>query len=220
MATAKTEIGELVSISRELLRQCEAKIEGALDDAWHALQRIHDEKLYKADKFATFELYAEQRWGYSKSRAYQLIDHAKLLDHMKAEGITFLPSGEGLTRPLQKLKRTAKTEEGFLKKATEAWQIATDMAPKQFDVPQVTGQHVEETIKHFGLYRNPKKSSDSAMVDELKGVLSRLTHCDALKKMSGYDFVERHGSRAFPSEFHEVVNWLTECAEVAQLGGK
>jgi hypothetical protein len=195
------------------LRDCELKIEAALSDAHHALREIHDNKLYKAAGYTSFESYTESRWGYSKAHAYRLIDHDKIVERLKAEGADWLPSGEGLTRPLQKLKRISKNEEDFMQRATEAMTIAKDTAPKIFDVPQVTVEHVESTLGQFGLYRNAKKVSPNALAVEVRDIIAKLSQCDALK-MSAKDFAAEYGEKGCPSRFFETVAWLSDYAEV------
>src|SRR5690242_1873908 len=117
---------ELEPEAANQLAACEAKIQAALDGAWRALRQIHDDKLYKVAGHKSFEDYCEKRWGYSKSHAYRLIDHAKIVDQLKSEGAEILPAGEGVTRPLQKLRRISKSEDDFTQRVSEAWQIVQD----------------------------------------------------------------------------------------------
>ena len=217
MATRVT-VRELEPEVADDLRSCEAKIEGALSDAWHALRKIHDEKLYKADKYKTFEDYCEKRWGYSKSRAYQLIDHAKLIDHLKSEGVEFLPAGEGLTRPLQKLRRVSKSEDEFLQKAEVAWRMATDHAEKIHDVPQVTVQAVESAMSHAGLYRNAKSKADTTAAD-CRNTLTKFAQSDA-RKMAPEDFVKKYEMKGFPSTFPRDLEWMIRCADLLGISGE
>jgi hypothetical protein len=207
----------MTSGNRAALLECEHTIEHSLDGAWHALRRISDERLYVEDGYGNFESYCEKRWGYSKSYAYRLIDHTKLIDHLKESGIGILPSSEGQTRPLMKLKRKSKNEAEFLQKAGEAWQIAADTAPKVFDVPKITGDHVESAMSHFGIHGRKSPPKAQYIVQEMRQALGRLSQCSALR-LSGHDFVEKYGSEAFPKNFHELIDWLTECAEVADVG--
>jgi hypothetical protein len=166
--------------------------------------------------YGSFESYAENRWGYSKSHAYRLIDYANLLDHFKAEGIETIPQGEGVARPLMKLKRISKNEEDFMQRATTAWQIATDTAPKTLDVPQVTVEHVESSMQHFGLYRNAKRKNPNAAADELRDLLTKIGQSDAIK-MTPAAFCKQFEAKGFPSTFPRIVEWLVKCAEIADF---
>jgi hypothetical protein len=206
----------VLSLEGRELRECEHTIEQSTQDAWQALKKIHDKRLYVADGYGSFESYCEKRWAYSKSRAYQLIDHVKIVEHLKATGVEFLPGSESDTRPLQKMRRKAKNETDFLNKAAEAWQIAVDTAPKRFDVPNVTAQHVESAMSHFGIHGRKSPPKEQFIAQEIRGALGKLSQCSALK-LSGHDFVEKYGSGPFPKDFHKIVDWLTECAEVADV---
>jgi hypothetical protein len=197
-----------------LLRECERRIDAAQEDAWHALRTIHDDKLYKSDGYGSFKEYVEQRWGYSKSRAYQMIDHAKIIDYLKSEGVGFLPGGEGLTRPISKLRRKyGDDDEQFLQAASEVWRASSDRAPKAFDVPQVTVQHVESTMESLGIHRNVKKVSPNAVAVELRDLIAKLSQCDALK-MTPKAFAAQFGDKGCPSQFFQTVDWLTDYAGV------
>jgi hypothetical protein len=64
------------------LARCEAVIErgvAVFTEVGRALTEIRDGKLYRA-KHKTFEAYCDARWGIVRSRAYQLIDQAKVTD--------------------------------------------------------------------------------------------------------------------------------------------
>lgn len=196
------------------LRKCEECIDRAYDDAWHSLKRIHDGKLYKGDGYTSFKEYVEQRWGYSKSRAHRLIDHVKIVEYLKEQGVATLPTSEAHTTALTKLRRVAKSEDDFLQRAGNAWEMAVDTAPKQFDAPQVTASHVESSMQHFGVYRNAKRSdSSSAIGADLRALLTRLGQSDAMK-LTPEAFVKRFGDKAFPNGFSAALSWLNRTAEL------
>lgn len=197
----------------DALADCEEKIEAALDTAWHALRKIHDDKLFKVVGYKTFEKYCESRWGYSKTHAYRLIDYSKLVDHLKAEGIETVPS-EAVLRPIMQMKRSSKDENHFFQRAAEAVQIVNDTAPKKFDVPQVTQQHVESTLSQFGLYRNAKpRDSTSTAAADLRGWLTKIGQSDALK-MTPEAFVKRFDLKGLPGNAPRIVEWLAKYVEL------
>lgn len=198
------------------LADCERKIEAALDSAWQALRKIHDDKLYKVAGYKSFEAYCEARWGYSKTHAYRLIDYSKLIDHLRAEGIS-APLSEGVARPLMKLERISKNYDDFVQRATEAIQIAQDTAPKKFDVPQLTTQHVESAMQHFGIYRNAKRKNPDEIADELSDALARVSQTEAFK-MGADKFHEQFGLKGCPSLFYEVAEFIGGYAE--RCGGE
>ena len=51
----------------------------------------------------TFEDYCKERWGLKQTRAYQLMDAAKISERIKNSTIVELPATESQARPLAKL---------------------------------------------------------------------------------------------------------------------
>ena len=94
------------------LNKVEEQIETNVLKAWYdnglLLREIRDDKLYKK-KYGTFEEYADQRWGWKKSRAYQMIDAAErfqAIENVRKNGSfadKILPSNEAQVRPLCQL---------------------------------------------------------------------------------------------------------------------
>lgn len=93
------------------LERCEAAIETGLTGAYSALVTIRDEQLYR-ETYSTFEVYCRERWGISRSRAYQLIEAAKTIESLKVStivdtqddpGPVLLPTREAQVRPLAQL---------------------------------------------------------------------------------------------------------------------
>jgi hypothetical protein len=112
-----------------------------------------------------------------------------------------------------KLRRISKSEDDFFQRASEALQIATDKAPKTFDVPNITVDHVESTMQHFGLYRNVKRKNPDEDADEISAALAKVTQCVAFK-MTPAKFHEKHGKKGCPSQFYELVTWVGAYAEL------
>ena len=70
------------------LEQCEKIIERGLNtfvEVGRALTEIRDSKLYRIS-YKTFEAYCKERWEIGRSRAYELIDHAKVAEIAEAVG--------------------------------------------------------------------------------------------------------------------------------------
>lgn len=208
---------ELEPAVQNRLQECEYRIDRAYDDAWHALKEIHDGKLYKAAGYTSFKDYVEQRWGYSKSRAHRLIDHVKIVEYLKEQGVDTLPTSEAHTTALTKLRRISKGEDDFLQRAGNAWEMAVDTAPKQFDVPKVTADHVESSMAHFGVYRNAKRKNPHEDADEISAALAKVTQCKAFQ-MTPAAFYAKHGKKGCPSQFYQLVSWLN--AYAAECGGE
>lgn len=199
--------------SHAALIECERLLEESLDIGYHSLRRIHEEKLYRYDGYSSFKEYCEQRWGWSKTHAHRLIDYSKVVERLKADGMDHIPS-EGQIRPIMKLRRVSKDEDDFLQKASGAVQMVVDKAPQYASVPRVTAQHTESVLSHFGISGRKSKPKEAPCVTELKTLLMKLAHCEAFQSGDGYDFVKKHGDKAFPNDFFDLVQWLQECAEV------
>lgn len=71
------------------LEQCEKAIEQGLNtfvEVGRALTEIRDSKLYRIG-FKTFEAYCKERWEIGRSRAYELIDQAKVVTAVVGAGV-------------------------------------------------------------------------------------------------------------------------------------
>lgn len=71
------------------LEQCEKAIERGLNtfvEVGRALTEIRDAKLYRVG-FKTFEAYCKERWEIGRSRAYELIDQAKVVAAITDAGV-------------------------------------------------------------------------------------------------------------------------------------
>lgn len=82
---------ELSTLKQNRLEKCEQDIDRGIEGVQKsaklvgmALKQIHDDKLYRGES-ETFEQYCESRWGFTKRRAYQLMNH---VDALKRLGYT------------------------------------------------------------------------------------------------------------------------------------
>ncbi len=96
----------------------ERKVERAFYDAGQALRELRDRKLYRSTH-PNFEAYCRERFGYNRSRSYQLIDAASVVDTLQKcpQIVDIFPTREGQVRPLSSL---APNEQ------IEAWQQAVE----------------------------------------------------------------------------------------------
>jgi hypothetical protein len=70
------------------LRECEAVIERGQKtfiEVGNALATIKEGKLYKAH-YKTFEKYCKDKWGYTKSHAYRMIESAQVVENLSPMG--------------------------------------------------------------------------------------------------------------------------------------
>ncbi|WP_242054704.1 hypothetical protein [Nostoc sp. FACHB-190] len=105
----------------------ERRVERAFFEAGKALMELRDRRLYRSTH-TTFEEYCKDRFGYNRSRSYQLIDAAAVVD--------ILPTAEGQVRPLAKLEPQEQQE---------AWQTAVEETGGK--VP--TGRIVKDVVKRI-----------------------------------------------------------------------
>ncbi len=89
----------------------ERKVERAFFEAGKALAELRDRRLYRSTH-GTFEEYCKDRFGYNRSRFYQLIDAAAVVDnlHKCPPFVDILPTAEGQVRPLTKLETEQQQE--------------------------------------------------------------------------------------------------------------
>lgn len=92
---------------------------GSFFEAAKALAEIRDSRFYR-ETHATFEAYCKDRWKMSRSRAYQLIASAEVVETLSTNGGQGLPDSERVARPLTKLPEAERAE---------AWQAAVDAEP-------------------------------------------------------------------------------------------
>lgn len=74
-------------------------------DVGLALAAIRDGQMYQAKGFATFEAYCSKRWGISRSRAYQMLDAATVVEAVSTIGGHETPLNERQVRELAPLAR-------------------------------------------------------------------------------------------------------------------
>ncbi|BDA71516.1 hypothetical protein CAL7716_056820 [Calothrix sp. PCC 7716] len=82
----------------------ERTVERAFYEAGKALMELRDRRLYR-NSYTTFDEYCKHRFNYNRSRSYQLIDAAAVVDNLKKfPHIVKLPTSERQVRPLTDLE--------------------------------------------------------------------------------------------------------------------
>jgi hypothetical protein len=74
-------MSEMTTTECSQLEKCETTIEHGINtfvEVGEALAEIRNAKLYRASH-RTFEAYCDEKWKFSRQRAYQLIDQAKVV---------------------------------------------------------------------------------------------------------------------------------------------
>ncbi|RCJ38650.1 hypothetical protein A6770_39695 [Nostoc minutum NIES-26] len=131
------EVPELTEDEQRDRLHLERKVERAFFEAGKALAELRDRRLYRSTH-STFEEYCKDRFGYNRSRSYQLIDAAIVVDnlHKCPQIVDILPTAEGQVRPLTKLE----TEQ-----QQQVWQAAVEEAGGK--VP--TGKIVKDAVQRI-----------------------------------------------------------------------
>jgi hypothetical protein len=132
-----SEAGRLAELETVIERGLQTFIE-----VGSALMEIRNSRLYR-QMYATFEEYCQERWDLRKSRIYQLMDAAEVVENLKSSTIVELSSGniplpvnEAQARPLAKLE---------VELQRQAWQRAVETAPEG----RITARHVETVVREL-----------------------------------------------------------------------
>lgn len=101
----------------------------------NALAEIRDSRLYR-ERYATFEAYCQERWGWARRTAYQYISAAEAAQNVR-HGTQAPPTSERQARPLTRLKTS---DEQY-----QAWTRAHEIA--EAEQKPVTGKVVEQAVR-------------------------------------------------------------------------
>ncbi|MEH1914669.1 hypothetical protein [Nostoc sp.] len=107
-ATITVSAVEVTELTQEEQSDClplERKVEQAFFEAGKALIELRDRRLY-CSTHKTFDEYCLNRFGYNRSRSYQLVDGAVVVDNLQKcpQFVDILPTAEGQVRPITKLE--------------------------------------------------------------------------------------------------------------------
>ncbi len=91
--------------------QLERLVERAFYEAGRALKQLRDRRLYR-NTHDTFENYCRERFSYNRSRSYQLIDAATVVDNLQEcpPMVDILPTTERQVRALVSLEPSQQRE--------------------------------------------------------------------------------------------------------------
>ncbi|MBW4689858.1 MAG: hypothetical protein KME40_33445 [Komarekiella atlantica HA4396-MV6] len=131
------EIPELTEQEQSDRLRLERKVERAVFEAGKALMELRDRRLYRSTH-KTFDEYCLNRFGYNRSRSYQLVDAAIVIDNLQKcpQFVAILPTAEGQVRPMTKLEPQQQHE---------VWLTAVEQAGGK--VP--TGRIVKDVVQRI-----------------------------------------------------------------------
>lgn len=136
----------LTTTEHQKYLECNAVIEHGLQtffDVGTALMVVRNDRLYR-EEYGTFEDYCQQKWGWTRQRANQLIASADVVANL-AEMTTIVvkPTTESQARALTKLKP---------EKQRAVWKDVVETAPKG----KVTAKHVQAVVEQHKEPTKPK----------------------------------------------------------------
>lgn len=102
---------ELAPVEAQALTEHEAVIERGLNtftEVGNALLAIRDGRLYRVEH-DTFEDYCQERWGFNRHRASQLINAAGVVTNVTSAGLP-APTNEGQARELARVPQEQRAE--------------------------------------------------------------------------------------------------------------
>lgn len=105
------ELATLTAAEADLLGQAEATIERGIRtfvEVGQALASIRDNRLYRAEH-GTFDAYCQERWGFDRNRAWQLISAAGVTTNVISQGLP-APANEGQARALAQVPEAERAD--------------------------------------------------------------------------------------------------------------
>ncbi|MEI8376803.1 MAG: hypothetical protein WCJ35_28645 [Planctomycetota bacterium] len=185
------------------LEQVIERVQKSFLEAGKALLAIKAQKLYRQD-YKTFAEYCTDRWGFAKSRAYQMIDAAKVMENVQHVGQIAPPANARQACELAKLPADQQAN---------AWADAVDEC-RERGVP-VTAAAVAEVVDRYRAQDEPPKTEprdyySTLPVDaELLAVNPELSADQELYALSLEDpsyFCEVYPSIKNPGYYHLVIH--------------
>jgi hypothetical protein len=131
------------------LSELENQIRKAFYEAGLAFREIQEKRLYKLEGFKTFENYLKEKWGKTRSHAYNLITAVEIISEDLSPIISEkvpLPTAATQVRPLIKLEPEQRQE---------VWRKACETAPNG----KVTENHVKKVKNE--LFPSSDRSTES-----------------------------------------------------------
>jgi len=171
-----------------------------------ALAEIRDRKLYRM-KAMTFEKYCKELFDIAKSRAYELISAADVVENVRhggrfEEDQILLPLNERQVRPLAKLRPEQQVA---------VWKAAVDSAPQG----KVTASHINRVVKS---YLGDKIQKTVHHAQEKVAQKSSTDFSEAFEKFSEQILKERNSNYKFTSR-GEIIKALDQLrADLAEDG--
>ncbi len=154
------QVAALTSTEAKDLRKLESVIERGQKtfiEVGKALMEINQRKLYR-DTHSTFPDYCREKWGFAKSRAYQLIESAKVVGNVHSCGQIEPPANEAQARPLAQLP---------VAQQANAWQDVVDECKERGE--PVTAAAVADVVEKYKAQAEPYREQEQEPDEEPDG---------------------------------------------------
>lgn len=172
-----------------------------------ALAEIRDRKLYRL-KAVTFEKYCKELFDIAKSRVYELINAAGVIENVRNCGHSdngqqfLLPLNEAQVRPLTKLRPEQQIT---------VWNAAVESAPQG----KITASHINSVVKQ---YLGDKITKTVRQAQKKVSQTARVDFTEAFEKFSEQLLIERNSNYKYTSRGF-IINTLDQLrADLAEDG--
>ena len=153
----KLELAPLSEAQRQERNSLEQIVEQSFYNAAMALKTLRDKKLYR-ETHKRFESYVEDKFGFTKRKAYYLIDAYDVVNNLKSEPMVhFLPTSERQCREVAKLPPQQQPQ-GWLTSVEKAGgrqppariirQVVKEMKPEE-SMTESKGKYVAEATEEI-----------------------------------------------------------------------
>ncbi len=191
MTLVVAETGEIVSRSIEELEEVIGRGLETFVEVGDALAEVRDARHY-LQFHPTFEEYCTERWGLTRSRAYQLIDAAEVTKAVSTIVDTPAPANEGQARALAPLKDEPE-------KAGEALRAASTATGGK-----VTAKAIADAVK-------------DVMADEVEKAEKRAEDKAAIRNLNEKYQPEGFDPKDNERRLEERGKWAERCRELGKL---
>lgn len=169
-------------------KEITAQIRGGVENVSLLLKQAFDGNAWGALGYTDWRTYAMQEFQMSQSRAYQILDHAKVQESFST--MVEKPATERQTRELSKLETPEEQ--------VEAWSTAVETAQSE-GRQQPTAKHVEAAVEEI----KGRSGSGSGNYHPANGLMYADNAISQLKKIKPND---TQRSRAF----NRILKWIEE----------
>lgn len=199
-------------MSMEELIAVEERIKDGFINQAQGFLEILDDKLFLSAEFATFDDYCDERLNCGASYGYRMVKAGRLVNRLidSPNGPLWLPSNERQARELARLPED---------QVEQAIEVIVGYASKKAGEPQVTAEHIKETLLQQKFIKPRRQIPDEERQRRIdQGIIRQLRNAlDTIAAVpwSGAHFIEQFGYAQLGRKFQFVRDWL-DAAEAAQ----